>query len=251
MPSIMQALANDYRWQHGWDTASAHASAASLGYANEGPRAEPEKLSTVMGLVGWREMLVMGGGILASPQQECAFMGRISEPAKCKNAGGQKFEGPHKPPARQCQCGYFAMYKRADAHGWNGNALIKVSAIGETEMHEKGFRSAQFRIDEVYIHESEKEFAPALRERFGVDIFLEEEPCKSEKENSELSQLRRLMQDRMKRQITPPQQFPPPGQPLSPSPLGQFQPGGPLPVGNQFPQPGGTFTTNQTNAFRV
>ncbi len=201
----------------------------------------PHGLPKVEGLEGWREMLVMGGGVLASPQQECAFMGRISEPAKCGNV---QYEGEqiHTPPAPICQCGYFAVYKRADAHGYKGNALVKVSAIGETEMHEIGFRSAQFRIDEIYIHESEKELAPALRERFGVDIFLEEEPCKSVKENSELSQLRRLLQDQMQRQIMLPQpQFLQPQTlpgPLSPSPLGQFQQGGNI-----------TWTSDNTNSL--
>ena len=83
--------------------------------------------------------------------------------------------------------------------GYKGNCVVKISAMGETEMHELGFRCAQFRIDEVYVQDAS--LAEALRERLGIDIFIEEAPCESESENSAspqnltqtLSEIKRLI----------------------------------------------------------
>ena len=179
-------------------------------------------LPVVRGLEGWREMTLLPGGILTSPQQECGFPERVAPPAQCNN-----LDHVGTAPGPMCTCGYYAVYKRHDATGYKGNCVVKISALGETEMHELGFRCAQFRIDEVYIQD--EELAEALRERLGIDIFIEEAPCKSENENSASPQnltqtlsfaQRQILQDVMQKTIVDQllqmnqQQF----QPLIPSP---------------------------------
>lgn len=203
---------------------------------------ETGPLPTVKGLEGWREMLLLPGGIFASPQQENAFTERVSQPARCNvyspRVGSVDHEGV---PGSACNCGYYALYKRQNAHDYKGNCVVKISAMGETEMHEIGFRCAQFRIDEVYVQD--KELAAAARERLGIDIFIEEAPCKSESESNALrrtqdqimndkllqifkDQAGRAVQDSLLQQLGKRNQSPPQLGPLSPPGLA---PGGPLP----------------------
>ena len=194
------------------------------------------ELPVVKGLLGWREMTLLPGGILTSPQQECGFPDRVAPLATCNMQRPMIGMTEHERiPGSKCTCGYYAVYKKEHATGYQGNCVVKISALGETEMHELGFRCAQFRIDEVYVQD--ESLAEALRERLGIDIFIEEAPCKSESESSasqqSLTQMKReterlILEEVLKRTQ---QQF----QPLIQSPLGVSQPGGPLPT--DFPPP--------------
>ena len=120
------------------------------------------------------------------------------------------------------------MYKRSDAHGYTGNALVKISAMGETEMHEIGFRCAQFRIDEIYI--DDEELGEAIHERMGINVFLDKElSCKSANESSASSQsLQKAQQDALLQLLQSRlQQFQHPYPPLMPNPS-PFPPDGPI-----------------------
>lgn len=186
------------------------------------------KLDEIQGLTGWRYCHLLAGSILASPQQAEAWLERETPPADCPHC--EKCPADDGAYSLPCEpgCGYYAMYRREDVdkqltaespkQDW---VLVKVSAIGETELHREGFRAERLRVDEIWVKPGTD--GKPLTERYGVPVYEEERPCKSESESNELpasqgrSQFERALQNFMPPPAGPSPFRPPPLQSPSPS----------------------------------
>lgn len=109
---------------------------------------------------------------------------RLTEPATC----GEK---SHEPPGDACHCGYYALFSRQDAideyFSQGDGILVRVSAVGETVIHEQGFRASQLRLDAMYVLPSfDEEIAAALDRRYGIPAY-QEEICTSESPSNEFT----------------------------------------------------------------
>ncbi len=110
----------------------------------------------VENLIGWRKMKILPVGLLVSPFREGGMTSDLSEEAVCD------VDDSHDAPDEQCTpgCGWYAFYDAKEIYGgrgWNpeslktDDAIVEVSAVGKTWLHDKGFRTKQIRIESIWV----------------------------------------------------------------------------------------------------
>lgn len=138
--------------------------------------AQPSGPLEELAVTGWRICRLLPIGVLASLHSAELLLSTELGAATCKYG---TCEG--KSPNWECHCGWYAMYERSEAHAESVRpgdhfALLKVSAVGETLLCPRGWRAERMRIDEIWVCKEDEGIVPALRERYGDAIYLEEEP---------------------------------------------------------------------------
>ena len=106
-------------------------------------------------IVGWRLLVIHGftltGLYRASDYQKPTAEPWMSPLARCHNS----LTLGHQAPNWNCSCGFYGVWNKEDLGNVapNDMVLVKVSAIGETIVCDSGFRTAQYRIDEIHVHQ--------------------------------------------------------------------------------------------------
>ena len=142
-----------------------------------------DELDIEVGLEGWREMAVCvdDDGLFLRGNYQGEFRERESAEATCETAnmfsttgtmifGADEKKPKHRAPHDDCDCGYYAL-TLPDLN--LQPVTVLVSAAGRTIKTVKGWRTARFRIEEIYTPQDE--LVEPLREQFGVPVFKKEE----------------------------------------------------------------------------
>lgn len=115
----------------------------------------PEPPREVENLIGWRKMKILPVGLLVSPFREGGMTSDLSEEAVCDK------DDRHDAPEEKCSpgCGWYAFYDAKEILGtgrWSDpftsdEAIVEVSAVGKTWLHDKGFRTKQIRMESIWV----------------------------------------------------------------------------------------------------
>ncbi len=104
----------------------------------------------VENLIGWRKMKILPVGLLVSPLYEGGMTSILSEEAVCDR------DSTHDAPEGDCSpgCGWYAFYDARFIHRGQfqlDEAIVEVSAVGKTWLHDKGFRTRQIRMESIWV----------------------------------------------------------------------------------------------------
>lgn len=141
----------------------------------------------VENLIGWRKMKVLPVGLLVSPFREGGMTSDISEEAVCGN------NDSHDAPEEHCSpgCGWYAFYDSKEITkrgGWTDRfgmdeAIVEVSAVGKTWLHDKGFRTKQIRMETIWVPKGmDTGLVETLAEMYSLPVY--EIPGREEAEDS-------------------------------------------------------------------
>lgn len=169
-------------WQMGHDD-----NGYTLGYSSP---SEPDhlppsddELDVEVGVEGWRTMSVGvdDDGLFLLGSYGGKHRSRETVEAECSPGGptgmtwitygGNEPKLPkHSAPHKKCKCGFYAT---DDLSLGYSSVTARVSAAGRTIKAEKGWRSARFRIEELFV--SEPELIEPLAAQFQVPVLLRKE----------------------------------------------------------------------------
>ncbi len=142
----------------------------------------------VKNLIGWRKMKVLPVGLLVSPLREGGMTSTLSEEAVCDQRPKHDApEGDCGPPG----CGWYAFYEAKNLYGGRSEpfrkdeAIVEVSAVGKTWLHDKGFRSKQIRMESIWVPAgTESGLCQTLHEMYELPVY--EIPGEEETEEDEI-----------------------------------------------------------------
>ena len=135
--------------------------------SNEKPQREVENL------IGWRKMKILPVGLLVSPLHEGGMTSTLSEEAVCDR------NPKHDAPEGDCipGCGWYAFYEAKELYtSWNrigkDEAIVEVSAVGKTWLHDKGFRTKQIRMESIWVPKGTAAgLVETLTEMYGLPVY--------------------------------------------------------------------------------
>lgn len=139
--------------------------------SSEKPQREVENL------IGWRKMKILPVGMLVSPYREGGMTSVLSEEAVCDQRPN------HDAPEGDCTpgCGWYAFYAANDIYGgssrWSepfkaDEAIVEVSAVGKTWLHDKGFRTKQIRMESIWVPKgTDPGLSGTLGEMYDIPVY--------------------------------------------------------------------------------
>jgi hypothetical protein len=134
-------------------------------------------------LEGWRAFgLTQGNAVLRSVVQKVPWPSVESGEACCLDPGlgfGGHRHGAEEPcPKERCTCGFYAYKTReqAEHEGDQSLVLARVALWGVVVIHERGYRAARMRIEELFVPQGLDTAVAALMDRYPVPLHVVEAP---------------------------------------------------------------------------
>src|SRR3990167_4348609 len=148
--------------------------------SSESPK-EPKEIPLVVGIQGWRQLNVYIQSLSGSLDPLVYLQGQAgniidsewSEPAVCLN-NEQVVRVDidcNEVPGLGCSCGYYIL-KDPPPSSMMMSLIAKVSTSGRTIRCENGYKTYQYRIDEIYIRPMLKPLKERLEEMFNCPVFM-------------------------------------------------------------------------------
>ncbi len=141
------------------------------------PEPEPEgDPQTVVGIQGWRILqIVSANPLVLMGTNKGHIVSAMTPPAKCAN-GCKEAPSWHCPQAGSTHgCGYYVLQAPpTNLDDFGAYALAKVSLAGRTIVHDKGWRTFRYRLDELWLPAStvDNTDIDEAEARFGCPIFV-------------------------------------------------------------------------------